>query len=94
MRAGADRVANPQQLGSDRMPSFVTQPHVVDFVDIVIRDGTLEFRLEERVVPATSSLCDKSLRRCRDHRRPGCRYPRSPDRPPTAPRGSGTLGGI
>src|SRR5665213_67851 len=50
VRAGADRVVNPQQLGGDRMASFVTQPHVVDFVDIVMHDGTLEFRLEELTV--------------------------------------------
>ena len=50
MRAGADRVVNPQQIGGDRMGSFVTQPHVVDFVDIVMHDGTLEFRLEELAV--------------------------------------------
>ena len=45
LRAGADRVVNPQQLGGDRMASFVTQPLVVDFVDVVMHDGTLEFRL-------------------------------------------------
>jgi hypothetical protein len=31
------------------MASFVTQPHVVDFVDVVMHDGTLEFHLEERL---------------------------------------------
>jgi voltage-gated potassium channel len=60
-RAGADRVVNPQQLGGDRMASFVTQPHVVDFVDVVMHDGTLEFRLEELPVSATSRLKGKSL---------------------------------
>ena len=47
LRAGANRVVNPQQLGGDRMAAFVTQPHVVDFVDVVMHDGTLEFRLED-----------------------------------------------
>ena len=60
-RAGADRVVNPQQLGGDRMASFVTQPHVVDFVDVVMHDGTLEFRLEELVVGAGSGLLGNSL---------------------------------
>ncbi len=45
-RAGADRVVNPQQLGGDRMASFVIQPHVVDFVDVVMHDGSLQFRLK------------------------------------------------
>jgi voltage-gated potassium channel len=62
MRAGADRVVNPQQLGGDRMASFVTQPHVVDFVDIVMHDGTLEFRLEELVVSDASSLAGRTIR--------------------------------
>jgi len=62
LRAGADRVVNPQQLGGDRMASFVTQPHVVDFVDIVMHDGTLEFRLEELVVSPSSPLAAATLR--------------------------------
>jgi voltage-gated potassium channel len=62
LRAGADRVVNPQQLGGDRMASFVTQPHVVDFVDIVMHDGTLEFRLEELKVSPTSPLSGTTLR--------------------------------
>ncbi|HXQ61061.1 MAG TPA: potassium channel protein [Acidimicrobiales bacterium] len=62
LRAGADRVVNPQQLGGDRMASFVTQPHVVDFVDIVMHDGSLEFRLEELAVSAASSLSGSTLR--------------------------------
>jgi voltage-gated potassium channel len=62
LRAGADRVVNPQQLGGDRMASFVTQPHVVDFVDVVMHDGTLEFRLEELTVAAGASLSGSTLR--------------------------------
>jgi voltage-gated potassium channel len=61
-RAGADRVVNPQQLGGDRMAAFVTQPHVVDFVDVVMHDGTLEFRLEELAVLRSSQLAGNTLR--------------------------------
>src|ERR1019366_8605716 len=61
IRAGADRVVNPQQLGGDRMASFVTQPHVVDFVDIVMHDGTLEFRLEELMVARNSPLAGSTI---------------------------------
>ena len=53
---------NPQQLGGDRMAAFVTQPHVVDFVDVVMHDGTLKFRLEELTVSDVSSLAGKSIR--------------------------------
>ena len=62
MRAGADRVVNPQQLGGDRMASFVTQPHVVDFVDVVMHDGSLKFRLGELAVSADSILAGNTLR--------------------------------
>ncbi|MGA3148213.1 MAG: potassium channel protein [Acidimicrobiales bacterium] len=62
VRAGADRVVNPQQLGGDRMASFVTQPHVVDFIDVVMHDGSLKFRLEELTLAADSSLVGKTLR--------------------------------
>ena len=62
VRAGADRVVNPQQLGGDRMASFVVQPHVVDFVDVVMHDGSLKFRLEEVTLGADSALAGKTLR--------------------------------
>ena len=66
-RAGADRVVNPQQLGGDRMASFVTQPHVVDFVDVVMHDGSLQFRLSESVIAADSRLAGETLRSARLH---------------------------
>ena len=71
VRAGADRVVNPQQLGGDRMASFVVQPHVVDFVDIVMHDGTLEFRLAELVVSHTSSLSGGTIRSAQLRERTG-----------------------
>ena len=71
IRAGADRVVNPQQLGGDRMAALVTQPHVVDFVDVVMHDGTLEFRLEEVAVAESSSLTGNTLSSARVHDRTG-----------------------
>ena len=71
LRAGANRVVNPQQLGGDRMAAFVTQPHVVDFVDVVMHDGTLEFRLEELSVPAGSPLTGNTLHSVQLHDRTG-----------------------
>ncbi len=71
VRVGADRVVNPQRLGGDRMAAFVTQPHVVDFVDVVMHDGSLEFRLEELTVGETSPLNGASLRSAQVHDRTG-----------------------
>lgn len=71
LRAGADRVVNPQRIGGDRMAAFVTQPHVVDFVDVVMHDGSLEFRLEEVTVPMKSPLDHGTLRSTQLHDRTG-----------------------
>ena len=62
LQAGADRVVNPQSIGGKRMAAFVLQPHVAEFLDVVMHDGTLEFRLEEIVVPEGSPLEGASLR--------------------------------
>ena len=72
LRVGADRVVNPQRLGGDRMAAFVTQPHVVDFVDVVMHDGTLEFRLEEVAVGPDSPIAGENLRTTQVHERTGC----------------------
>jgi voltage-gated potassium channel len=61
-RAGADRVVNPQHLGGVRMAAFALQPNVAEFLDVVMHDGSLEFRLEEVLVPTTSPLAGSSLR--------------------------------
>jgi voltage-gated potassium channel len=60
--AGADRVVNPQRIGGQRMAAFVLQPHVAEFLDVVMHDGSLEFRLEEVRVSGASSLGGRSLR--------------------------------
>ena len=62
MRAGADRVVNPQSIGGVRMAAFVLHPHVAEFVDVVMHEQSLEFRLEEVEVAEGSSLAGKSLR--------------------------------
>jgi len=60
-RAGADRIVNPQSIGGARMAAFVLQPHVAEFLDVVMHDRALEFRLEEVEVPAGSPLAGATL---------------------------------
>ena len=60
--AGANRVVNPQELGAARMASFVARPHVAEFIDVVMHERSLEFRMQEFDVPASSSLAGKTLR--------------------------------
>ena len=62
MRAGADRVVNPQSIGGSRMAAFVLRPHVAEFLDVVMHERTLEFRLEEVPVTEGSPIVGQSLR--------------------------------
>jgi voltage-gated potassium channel len=75
--AGADRVVNPQELGAARMASFVLQPIVAEFVDIVMHERSHEFRMQEVMVPAHSQLAGRSLRAA-NLRQLGCARPRHP----------------
>jgi voltage-gated potassium channel len=61
-QAGADRVVNPQLIGGARIAALTLQPHVAEFVDVVMHDGSLEFRLEEVAVPPESPVAGCSLR--------------------------------
>jgi voltage-gated potassium channel len=61
-QAGADRVVNPQQIGGSRIAALAVAPNVADFLDVVMHDGSLEFRLADVAVPATSALSGQTLR--------------------------------
>ena len=61
-RAGADRVVNPQQIGGARMAAFVLRPHVAEFLDVVMHEENLEFRLEELPVAEDSPVAGLTLR--------------------------------
>jgi voltage-gated potassium channel len=61
LRAGADRVVNPQLIGGRRMAAFALQPDVAEFLDVVMHDESLDFRIEQIEVGATSALCDRSV---------------------------------
>lgn len=60
-RAGADRVVNPQAIGGARMAAFVSQPHVSEFLDVIVHDGNIEFRMEEFEIHRGSTLVGRSL---------------------------------
>ncbi len=61
-RAGADRVVNPQELGAARMASFVVQPNVAEFVDVIMHERSMDFRMQEVEIPARSALAGLTLR--------------------------------
>jgi voltage-gated potassium channel len=61
-RAGANRVVNPQSIGGARIAAFVLQPHVNEFLDVVMHDRELEFRLEEVFVAEGAPIAGQSIR--------------------------------
>lgn len=61
-QAGADRVVNPQLIGGERIAAMTLQPHVSEFLDVVMHEEGLEFRLSEVEVPPGSPLAGRSLR--------------------------------
>jgi voltage-gated potassium channel len=61
-QAGADRVINPQQIGGARIAALAKSPDVADFLDVVMHDGSLAFRLGDVPVPGGSSLAGRTLR--------------------------------
>lgn len=69
--AGADRVVNPQELGAARMASFVARPNVAEFVDVVMHERSLEFRMQEFDVPDGSPLAGQTLREADLRKRAG-----------------------
>ncbi|HEX4866752.1 MAG TPA: potassium channel protein [Acidimicrobiales bacterium] len=64
-RAGADRVVNPQVIGGARMAAFVLRPHVAEFLDVVMHEEALAFRLEEVPVTEGSAVVGCSVRDAR-----------------------------
>lgn len=64
-RAGADRVVNPQELGAARMAGFVVRPNVAEFVDVVMHERSMEFRMQEVEIPDGSPLDGQTLRQAR-----------------------------
>ncbi|WP_067897666.1 potassium channel family protein [Nocardia vaccinii] len=61
LRAGANRAVNPQLIGGRRMAAFALQPNVAEFLDVVMHDENLEYRIEEIVINAESPLIGRSL---------------------------------
>ncbi|MBI2703958.1 MAG: potassium channel protein [Actinobacteria bacterium] len=61
-RAGADRVVNPQFLGGSRIAAMTLQPNVSEFLDVVMHEDNLLFRLQEFDLGPGSPLAGRSLR--------------------------------
>ena len=60
-KAGADRVVKPYDLGGNRMVQLLLRPGVIDFIDGVARNRSLNISLEEIQVSVNSSLSGTTL---------------------------------
>ncbi|MBT8380604.1 MAG: TrkA family potassium uptake protein [Ignavibacteria bacterium] len=61
LKAGADRVVKPYELGGVRMASLLLRPGVADFIEIVAANRNLDLQIEEIVVKKGSKMDKKSL---------------------------------
>lgn len=70
-QAGADRVVNPHQIGGAHMAALVAQPEVVEFLDVVMRDGEFEVRMAHFEIASGSPLAGRALGEAGISRRTG-----------------------
>ena len=61
LRAGANKVISPLEIGADRIAQTILRPRVDRFMENVLGVGTLDFDLEEVVVQTGSLLDGRSL---------------------------------
>ncbi|MEP7179642.1 MAG: NAD-binding protein [Pseudonocardiales bacterium] len=61
LRAGADRVVNPQLIGGRRMAAFALAPDVADFLDVVMHDESLDFRIDQIEIGPASPLQGRTI---------------------------------
>ncbi|MCG3135133.1 MAG: Glutathione-regulated potassium-efflux system protein KefC [Planctomycetes bacterium] len=61
-KAGAASVVSPNFIGGMRLAGEMIRPHVVEFLDEMLRDRDKALRVEEVTVPEGSPLAGRSLR--------------------------------
>ena len=61
IKAGANSVVSPNHIGGLRLASEVLRPHVVGFLDLMLKEQSRTLRIEEIVVPEASPWIGKSL---------------------------------
>ena len=62
VRAGANRAVNPQLIGGRRMATFALQRHVAEFVDGVMHDESLDYRMEQVEIVSGSPFAGRAVR--------------------------------
>ena len=60
--AGATRAVNPQLIGGRRMASFALHGDVAEFLDVVMHDEDIEYRIDQIRIPEASPASGRTLR--------------------------------
>ena len=61
LRAGANKVFSPYEIGARRMAQSLVRPTVIDFIDLAVHEGELGLRLEELQVSDSATFANKTL---------------------------------
>ena len=61
LRAGADKVISPYEIGADRMANVILRPHVDEFVDSITKYTMQDHTFDEALIMEGSVLDGKSL---------------------------------
>jgi len=69
IRAGASTAVSPNMIGGMRMASELIRPHVVGFLDLMLREKSKTLRVEEISVREGSSWAGKTVHETEIHRR-------------------------
>ena len=59
--AGATHAVNPERIGGRRLAVFALQPDVAEFLDVVMHEESLDFRIQQIPVEAGSALEGRAL---------------------------------
>jgi voltage-gated potassium channel len=65
IRAGANRVVSPYQIGGQRVAQAVLRPAVVDFLELATKTEHFDLQIEETQIAAQSPLAGKTIRESR-----------------------------
>lgn len=71
LRAGADRVVNPHEIGGSRMAALALHTYVAEFLDVMVHDQDWSTRLEQIAVEDASPFAGRTLAECRIRSRTG-----------------------
>jgi voltage-gated potassium channel len=69
LRAGAKATVSPSQIGGLRMASEIIRPHVVGFLDLMLKGQSQTLRVEEIEIDASSPWVGNPLREIKIHAR-------------------------